>query len=172
MPNVAEIIREHVTLDVKCVDRLYLNGYVPRLQSEGGVVAFLRQAGGQVVPSPVIFGEITTSFRLRLRAWCDRRAIPWIEFRKGERKDDIVQKYRDRFPASAGVVPRLLHLGPPRGDRGFHLANRGLPHDHPAGRAAEHSAQPLRGGGHRWGGQPAALRADHRAPPPAFPLPL
>jgi hypothetical protein len=36
MPNVAEIIREHVTLDVKCVDRLYLNGYVPRLQSEGG----------------------------------------------------------------------------------------------------------------------------------------
>jgi hypothetical protein len=36
MPNVAEIIREHVTLDVKCVDRLYLNGYVPRLQSDGG----------------------------------------------------------------------------------------------------------------------------------------
>ena len=104
MPNVAEIIREHVTLDVKCVDRLYLNGYVPRLQSEGGVVAFLRQAGGHVVPSPAILGEITTSFRERLRAWCDRRAIPWIEFRKGERKDDIVQKYRARFPASAGVV--------------------------------------------------------------------
>ena len=42
MPNVAEIIREHVTLDVKCVDRLYLDGYIPRLQSEGGVVAFRR----------------------------------------------------------------------------------------------------------------------------------
>ncbi len=104
MPNVAEIIREHVTLDVKCVDRLYLNGYVPRLQSEGGVVAFLRQAGGRVVPSPAIFGEMTTSFRARLRAWCDKRAIPWIEFRKGERKDDIVQKYRTRFAAPAGVV--------------------------------------------------------------------
>jgi hypothetical protein len=104
MPNVAEIIREHVTLDVKCVDRLYLNGYVPRLQSEGGVVAFLRQAGGRVVPSPAIFGEITTSFRARLRAWCDQGEIPWIEFRKGERKDEIVQKYRDRFAAPAGVV--------------------------------------------------------------------
>lgn len=104
MPNVAEIIREHVTLDVKCVDRLYLNGYVPRLQSEGGVVAFLRHAGGRVVPSPAIFGEITTAFRARLRAWCDQGAIPWIEFRKGERKDDIVQKYRDRFAAPAGVV--------------------------------------------------------------------
>ena len=104
MPNVAEIIREHVTLDVKCVDRLYLNGYVPRLQSEGGVVAFLRQAGGAVIPSPAIFGEITTAFRDRLRAWCAVRKIPWIEFRKGERKDEVVQKYRDRFTATAGVV--------------------------------------------------------------------
>jgi hypothetical protein len=104
MPNVAEIIREHVTLDIKCVDRLYLNGYVPRLQSEGGVVAFLRQAGGRVIPSPAVFGEITTSFRTRLRAWCEVRGIPWIEFRKGERKDDLVQKYRDRFPAASGVV--------------------------------------------------------------------
>jgi hypothetical protein len=104
MPNVAEIIREHVTLDVKCVDRLYLNGYVPRLQSEGGVVAFLRQAGGRVVPSPAIFGEITASFKQRLRAWCETRRIPWIEFRKGERKDDVVQKYRERFTAAAGVV--------------------------------------------------------------------
>lgn len=104
MPNVAEIIREHVTLDIKCVDRLYLNGYVPRLQSEGGVVAFLRRAGGRVVPSPAIFGEITTAFRARLQAWCEARQIPWIEFRKGERKDDIVQKYRERFTAPAGVV--------------------------------------------------------------------
>ncbi|MEW6301646.1 MAG: hypothetical protein AB1671_28585 [Thermodesulfobacteriota bacterium] len=104
MPNVAELIREHVTLDLKCVDRLYLNGYVPRLQHEGGVVAFLRQAGGHVVPSPAIFGELTKSFRQRLRAWCDQRRIPWIEFRKGERKDDLVQKYRDRFAGAAGVV--------------------------------------------------------------------
>lgn len=104
MPNVAEIIREHVTLDVKCVDRLYLNGYVPRLQSSGGVVEFLRQAGGQVVPSPAIFGEITTSFRERLRAWCHRHRIAWIEFAKGERKDEIVERYRRRFTARSGVV--------------------------------------------------------------------
>ena len=25
MPNVAEVIRDHVTLAVECVDRLYLN---------------------------------------------------------------------------------------------------------------------------------------------------
>jgi hypothetical protein len=104
MPNVAEIIREHVTLDVKCVDRLYLNGYVPRLQSAGGVVAFLRQAGGRVIPSPALFGEITESFKRRLRAWADAKGIPWIEFAPGERKDDVVARYRARFPAAMGVV--------------------------------------------------------------------
>ena len=45
MPNVAELIRDHVILTVECVDRLYLNAYVPRLQSEGGVIGFLRAAG-------------------------------------------------------------------------------------------------------------------------------
>jgi hypothetical protein len=104
MPNVAEIIREHVTLDLKCVDRLYLNGYVPRLQSDGGVVAFLRHAGARAVPSPAIFGEITEAFKRRLRAWCDERRIPWIEFARGERKDDVVEKYRARFAAPSGVV--------------------------------------------------------------------
>ena len=104
MPNVAEIIRGHVTLEVKCVDRLYLNGYVPRLQSSGGVVTFLTRARGRAIPSPAVFGEITESFKTRLRAWCQARHIPWIEFKKGERKDDLVQPYRDRFQGRTGVV--------------------------------------------------------------------
>ena len=105
MPNVAEIITKHVTLDVKCVDRLYLNGYVPRLQSEGGVVAFLRRVGGRGIPSPALFGGITEAFRTRLRAWAEARRVPWIEFKKEDgKKDDFVEKYRTRFPWPAGVV--------------------------------------------------------------------
>ena len=83
MPNVAEIIRDHVALEVNCVDRLYLNGYVPRLQSEGGVVGFLLHARGQKIPSPAVFGQITERFKTRLRAWCARHRIPWVEFPKG-----------------------------------------------------------------------------------------
>jgi hypothetical protein len=67
MPNVAELIREHVTLTVDCVDRLYLNAYVPRLHSSGGVVSFLRHRG-QVIASPALFGRITDDFKRRLRA--------------------------------------------------------------------------------------------------------
>ena len=103
MPNVAELIKAHVTLTVDCVDRLYLNAYVPRLQSEGGIVSFLRQRG-QHIPSPALFGRITDAFRVGLRAWCEGQGIPWLEFNKGQRKDDVVQPYRERFTASEGVV--------------------------------------------------------------------
>ncbi len=85
------------------MDRLCLNAYVPRLQSEGGVVAFLRHRG-QHIPSPAAFGQITDTFKAGLRDWAARQGIPWIEFRKGERKDDVVQRYRDRFLAREGVV--------------------------------------------------------------------
>ena len=44
MPNVAEIIKDHVTLEMRCIDWLYLNAYVPRLQSAGGVIGFLVRA--------------------------------------------------------------------------------------------------------------------------------
>jgi len=103
MPNVAELITEHVTLTVDCVDRLYLNGYVPRLQSEGGVVAFLHHRD-QTIPSPAAFGHLTEAFKQRLRAWCAAESIPWIEFHKGERKDTVVERYRARFPGTQGIV--------------------------------------------------------------------
>jgi hypothetical protein len=104
VPNVAEIIKDHVTLEVRCIDRLYLNAYLPRLQSGGGVVDFLVRGCGQKIASPAILGQLTDAFKTRLRAWADQHKIPWIEFRKGERKDTVVQRYRDRFRKSSGVV--------------------------------------------------------------------
>jgi hypothetical protein len=103
MPNVAELIKEHVTLTVDCVDRVYLNGYVPLLYSSGGVVSFLRRRGA-TIPSPALFGQITEAFKQDLRAWCDAQDVPWIEFKRGERKDDIVEPYRRRFSGTSGVV--------------------------------------------------------------------
>jgi hypothetical protein len=92
VPNVAEIIKDHVTLKVRCRDRLYLNAYVPRLQSSGGVADFLIRGCGQKIASPAIFGQITTAFTTHLRTWADQHGIPWIKFRKGDRKDTVVQR--------------------------------------------------------------------------------
>jgi hypothetical protein len=103
MPNVAEVIRDHVSLTVECVDRLYLNGYVPGLQREDGVVAFLRHRG-PTIASPALFAANGAAFKANLQAFCQARGIPWIEFGKGERKDEVVQRYREQFPAEEGVV--------------------------------------------------------------------
>ena len=44
--SVAEIIRKQVVLEVEGIDRLYLNGYVPMLHTEGGFVHFVRDRLG------------------------------------------------------------------------------------------------------------------------------
>jgi len=103
MPNVAELIKDHVTLTVDSIDRVYLNGYVPSLYSSGGVVSLLRRRGA-TIPSPALFRQIIEAFKDELRVWCDAQDVPWIEFKRGERKDAIVEPYRRRFKGTSGVV--------------------------------------------------------------------
>ena len=40
--SAADVLASHVTLEVECIDRMYLNVYQPRLQFVEGVVSFLR----------------------------------------------------------------------------------------------------------------------------------
>jgi hypothetical protein len=37
LPTIKSILDEHVTLTVESLDRLYLNGYIPKLQTGAGV---------------------------------------------------------------------------------------------------------------------------------------
>jgi hypothetical protein len=48
--TVNDVLDGHVALDIECLDRIYLNGYVPILQSSGQVVAFLCQHLGYPFP--------------------------------------------------------------------------------------------------------------------------
>jgi hypothetical protein len=46
MANILELLSGHVTLEVECLDRLYLNGYIGKLATSGGLVTFMRGATG------------------------------------------------------------------------------------------------------------------------------
>ena len=35
--TIADVVADHTTLELECVDRMYLNVYVPLLQTAGGV---------------------------------------------------------------------------------------------------------------------------------------
>jgi hypothetical protein len=56
--KVGDVLDGHVVLDLECLDRIYLNGYVPNLQVGGQVVHFLTAHRGNPVPSPVLLARI------------------------------------------------------------------------------------------------------------------
>src|SRR5947207_15791734 len=60
--SVAEILDQHVTFELEAIDRMYLNGYVPSLQSGGGVVYFMKQHLGARVPSTTMVAPLTKRF--------------------------------------------------------------------------------------------------------------
>ena len=44
-PSVAELQRENVVLELECIDRIYLNAFVPNLTSEKGIAATFANLG-------------------------------------------------------------------------------------------------------------------------------
>ena len=52
--SIAEILSEHVTLELECIDRMYLNVYVSQLKREEGVAGFFRFHRGHRFASSVL----------------------------------------------------------------------------------------------------------------------
>jgi hypothetical protein len=99
MVRTAEILDGHVSLDLECLDRIYLNGYVPNLQVGGQVVQFLASRGFPI-PSPVVVGRIGDQFRRLVRSFADANQIPVIRFGKGDRKIEKMKPYLARQATS------------------------------------------------------------------------
>jgi hypothetical protein len=104
MPTVTELLKDHVTLSIECIDRIYLNGYIPNLQTGGSLVTFLTKQLGHSIPSPALLGQITERFRVAIKKFTDDNQIPLVPFVSGKRKDDIAQTYRQSFTKDEGVV--------------------------------------------------------------------
>ncbi len=104
MPNVAARIRDHVTLEVECVDRLDLNGYIPTLQTPEHLLAFLRRHRGHPIPSPKLLGDSSQDYRRRVERFARQVGAPLVLFEKGQRKDDVAKWPLARFKKPHGVV--------------------------------------------------------------------
>jgi hypothetical protein len=102
--SVAEVLNEHVTLEVEGIDRMYLNVYVPQLQREQGVATFFRFHRGFQFASSSLMDPISKTFVAALEQFAKREQAPVIQFRKGERKDDVAAEHRKKFTKQEGVV--------------------------------------------------------------------
>ena len=88
-----ELLDGHVGLDLECLDRIYLNGYVPNLQVGGQVVSFMTRHLGYRIPSPAIMEKIGTAFRRSVSAFTKNNHIPVVRFGKGDRKLEVMRRY-------------------------------------------------------------------------------
>jgi len=109
-PNIADIIRHHVTLEVRCIDRQYLHAYMPKLQASGGLCYFLRDYLGNPIPSPALFKPIHDRFVTAVEQFVARHAIPVVHFESGQDKDAIATAHRAHFTAREGVI--MLGIAP------------------------------------------------------------
>ena len=123
MANIPELLDGHVTLEVECLDRLYLNGYIGSWATPGGLVTFMRGQLGKPVPSPVVLGQAPEKFREAVKAQAERRQIPIYQFQHRERKDDIANDFRRQ----RGVRDQIVFIGVARRRRRKRTGETGLP---------------------------------------------
>ena len=102
--SVAAVLREHVTLEIEGIDRMYLNVYVPQLQREGGVASFFRFHRGYPFASSALMDPISKGFVAEMEDFAEREGVPVVLFRKGQRKDDIAAEHLKRFTKPEGVL--------------------------------------------------------------------
>lgn len=109
--NVNDVLDGHVALDLTCVDRLYLNGYVPNLQVGAQVERFCQHLG-MPIASPAVVAKIGNRFRSEVDAFAKRHRVPVLHLKKpdrgrlDDRKLDHVRPYLERAERSGhhGVV--------------------------------------------------------------------
>jgi hypothetical protein len=102
--SLAEILREHVTLEVESIDRMYLNVYIPNLQREANVSWFLKHQRQCPVASSAAMAPISHAFVAAIEAYAQTHQVPILTFAKGQRKDDVVAPYIRQAVGQEGIV--------------------------------------------------------------------
>ena len=118
-PTLAELQQEHVVMELECIDRMYLNAYVPQLTSEGGIAAFCHDYLEHHFASTNAAVARTKTFLAAINEFVRREGVELVRFRKGERKDEVMQKKLRRFKktgrgesANLSGIPLLERLLP------------------------------------------------------------
>ena len=127
MADYATQLRDHVTLTCRSVDRIFLQAYVPKLQSVGMVCTFLRWQRGFPIPSSAAFGKIGDAYVREVHRFAKANEIPVVHFGKGESKEAVARPFLEAAAREGGdgkVVivsprrrPRCSGRGSPRARR-------------------------------------------------------
>jgi hypothetical protein len=90
--TISSLLADHVALEVRSVDRLFFQAYVPRLQTQFQVIRFLLDRGFPI-PSPVVLGRIGRGYMRAVENFIVENKIPVVRFQKGDVKEDIAREH-------------------------------------------------------------------------------
>ncbi len=110
MADYATLLRDHVTLTCRSIDRLFLQAYVPKLQTVGQVCRFLIHQRGFKIPSSAAFGQIGEAYVAAIHRWAEAEGIPIRYFAKGDDKEAIAEPLL-RAAAGAGGDGKVVLIG-------------------------------------------------------------
>ncbi len=64
---LADVLTDHVVLEIECIDRMYRNVYVPQLQHAGGLLGYIQRQLGLPIASTAPLGKVTDAFSAAMR---------------------------------------------------------------------------------------------------------
>ena len=102
--TVADVLADHVVFEVECIDRMYCNVYVQKLQFAAGVLGYVQRQLGLPIASTAPLGKITDAFSTAMRRFARDQQVPWVDFVKGQRKDEVMHEHLARFTDEEGVL--------------------------------------------------------------------
>jgi hypothetical protein len=97
--TVNDVLDGHASLDLECLDRLYLHGYLGRLQVSGQLVQFLKHRG-YPIPSAACLQQIGDAFRRRVASFAEANHIPVVPLKAADRNIEVMRPYLERAAAT------------------------------------------------------------------------
>ncbi len=109
--NLPRLLQRHTTLDLRGLDRLYLNAYQPRLQTGAAVAYFFRNHRQHRFASTSLMGPMTRAFVQVIEAFANQALIPLETFPNHQRKETIAQAKRQALAQAGKLVEGVYLIG-------------------------------------------------------------
>jgi hypothetical protein len=102
--TVCDVLTDHVRFEIECLDRMYLNVFVPQLQRTGQVVGYLMRHRGFPIASTALVAPMSQAFATAVRDYAKVGNVPVVRFAKGQRKDDVMHQHLAQFTGTDEVM--------------------------------------------------------------------
>jgi hypothetical protein len=76
--SVADVLSDHVAFELDCIDRMYCNVHMPRLQYASGLVGYVHQQLGMPIASTAPLAKISERFTAAVHRFARDQGVPWV----------------------------------------------------------------------------------------------